>query len=204
MTEQTCSIEQAAAALKRGEPVIFPTDTVYGLGVSVEAAKGPAVLYDLKQRERGKPIAWLVGSVEDLMRYAQEAPEVAQAAAHAFWPGALTLIVCASKHVPQAFQSDEGTIGLRMPCNETALELIRLAGSPLATTSANISGCDSTCSLEALDATLATRVGVVVAEEDGVPKSGIASTVIDCTHDVPRVVREGAITLADIQALNKK
>ena len=118
------------AALKRGKPVVFPTDTVYGVGVAVGAAESPQVLYDLKRREDKKPIAWLVGEVDDLARYGRAVPELAFALARTFWPGPLTLVVKASAAVPPAFRSAEGTIGLRMPANETALALVRSRSTP--------------------------------------------------------------------------
>lgn len=199
MTTQKSSIEQAVSALKQGKAVVFPTDTVYGVGVAVSAAKSPQVLYDLKERERGKPIAWLVGGVEDIARYGRGVPAWAHAAAHAYWPGPLTLVVRASERVPAEFRSAAGTIGLRMPDNETALALLCATGEPLATTSANLSGHEAPCSFSALDPVLAARVGVVVVDNSDNGKSGLASTVVDCTGKRPVVVRTGFITLADIE-----
>lgn len=196
------TLHDAACALKRGEAVVFPTDTVYGLGVSVEATAAPDVLYNLKERDLGKPIAWLVSAPADLDRYGVDVPELARALAERYWPGPLTLIVRASDAVPEAFRSQAGTIGLRMPNNETALSLIGEAGCPLATTSANLSGHASPCSFAAIDPVLAARVGIVLPDAAGDDdKSGIASTVLDCTTANPRIVREGAVTAADIKAL---
>ena len=143
---------EAVAALKRGEAVIFPTETVYGLGVSVEAAASPEALYDLKERDRGKPVSWLVGGVDDLDRYGAHVPDLARRLARAYWPGPLTLIVEAGDAVPAAFRSAAGSIGLRMPDNATALALVRAAGCHLATTSANLSGRAAAGALDALDA----------------------------------------------------
>ena len=135
MPPLSSSKREAVAALKRGEAVIFPTETVYGLGVSVEAAASPEALYDLKERDRGKPVSWLVGGADDLDRYGAHVPDLARRLARAYWPGPLTLIVEASDAVPAAFRSAAGSIGLRMPDNDTALELIEAVGCPLATTS---------------------------------------------------------------------
>lgn len=198
---RTSTIDQAARALRQGEAVIFPTETVYGLGVSVRAATGPDVLYDLKERDRGKPISWLVGGADDLDRYGARVPAIARKLADAYWPGPLTLVVHASDEVPEAFRSDAGTIGLRMPDNATALALVRAAGCPLATTSANLSGRAAAGALDALDPELAARVGTIVPDEADGASSGVASTVLDCTQDPPAIVREGAVTLADIRAL---
>ncbi len=127
---RTSTIDQAARALRQGEAVIFPTETVYGLGVSVRAATGPDVLYDLKERDRGKPISWLVGGADDLDRYGARVPALVRKLAGAYWPGPLTLVVHASDEVPEAFRSDAGTIGLRMPDNATALALVRRRRMP--------------------------------------------------------------------------
>lgn len=192
-------IDQAACALKRGEAVIFPTDTVYGVGVSVRHAVTPEILFDLKQRDRGKPVAWLVGSLADLARYGADVPAFASALARAFWPGALTLIVRASDEVPPAFRSEAGTIGLRMPADTAALDLLGKVGCPLATTSANASGARPPRSSDEVDPAFAAAVGCMVA--DGAPRSGTASTILDCTGDHPVVVREGDVTIADIRAM---
>lgn len=201
MSALSSTKHEAIAALRRGEAVIFPTETVYGLGVSVEAAASPDVLYDLKERDRGKPISWLVGGVDDLDRYGAHVPDLARRLARAYWPGPLTLVVEAGGAVPAAFRSAAGSIGLRMPDNEAALELIEAVGCPLATTSANISGLQAPGAFDALDPDLAARVSVVVPDDGDDDKSGVASTVIDCTVDPPRLLREGAVSEADIQAL---
>ncbi len=184
---------------------MFPTDTVYGVGLSVGAAKNLDVLYDLKQRERRKPVAWLVSSIDDLTRYGSEMPPFANVLARALWPGPLTLIVRAGDAVPEAFRSAEGTIGLRMPRNATALSLLEAVGTPVATTSANRSGKRPPRTFDDVDPDFLRRVGYAL-RDDAVEAaddraSGIASTIIDCTGEHPVLMREGAFTIADIRAL---
>lgn len=221
------ALEEATRALAVGNAVIFPTDTVFGLGVSVSAAPGPQLLYDLKRRDAGKPVAWLVEGPEALDVYGRDVPAYARRLAETFWPGGLTLVVRASDAVPAAFQSPAGTIGLRMPASEATLGLIRAAGCPLAVTSANLSGAADTARAEDLDRALVARTaglylpgGVAAA---GIasgcaeatpsasarfaagdrlvppPASGTASTVLDCTGEAPRVLRAGALTLDDLK-----
>lgn len=221
------ALEEATRALAVGNAVIFPTDTVFGLGVSVSAAPGPQLLYDLKHRDAGKPVAWLVEGPEALDVYGRDVPAYARRLAETFWPGGLTLVVRASDAVPAAFQSPAGTIGLRMPASEAALGLISAAGCPLAVTSANLSGAADTARAEDLDRALVARTaglylpgGVAAA---GIasgcaeatpsasarfaagdrlvppPASGTASTVLDCTGEAPRVLRAGALTLDDLK-----
>lgn len=199
-THPDTTAAEALGVLESGGAVIFPTDTVYGVGVSVRHAPSPEVLYLLKRREQRKPIAWLVASRDDLALFGSQVPAFASALARTFWPGPLTLIVRASDEVPRAFRSQAGTIGLRMPENETALSLIRAAGSPLATTSANMAGARPPRTFEEIDPGFLREVGCALA--DDMPKSGVASTILDCTGDHPLLVREGAITIADIRALS--
>ncbi len=187
------------SALAAGDPAIFPTDTVMGLGVAVCAADGPDVLYDLKNREHNKPIAWLVANRESLDYYGENVPAYAHVLAQAYWPGALTLIVKASAAVPARYASKDGAIGLRMPARDLTLALIRAVGCPVATTSANISGMGAPADSREVDAQLVARVGAVLADDDE-PRSGVASTVVDCTQDTPRILREGSITHAQVMA----
>ena len=223
------ALEEAIRALAVGNAVVFPTDTVFGLGVSVSAAPGPQLLYDLKRRDAGKPVAWLVEGPEALDVYGRDVPAYARRLAETFWPGGLTLVVRASDAVPAAFQSPAGTIGLRMPASEAALGLIRAAGCPLAVTSANLSGAADTARAEDLDRALVARTAGVYLSDDSLshsaatgtagdsdapsasarfaagdrlvppPASGTASTVLDCTGEAPRVLRAGALTLDDLK-----
>ena len=185
---------EAVEALKAGKAVVFPTDTVYGLGVSVEHARTPQKIYDLKQRDAGKPIAWLVGGVEALDEYGADVPECARALAANHWPGALTIIVRANEHVPEAFRSKAGTIGLRMPDCRTVLALIESVGSPLATSSANVSGSSDSSSAESIDGSLLEKAGAAIMND--VVSGGVASTVIDCSQGKIVVVRQGAIAVS--------
>ena len=198
MTVVLDTLEDAALALADGRPCIFPTDTVYGVGVAVHAASGPDALFAIKQRDAGKPIAWLVGSIDDLQRYGKNLPSAVCLLVQRFWPGALTVIVEASDSVPVSYRSESGTIGLRMPANKTTLALIRRVGSPLATTSANISGRAAVSRFESLDVKLLARVGCALRDPIESLHSGVASTVVDCTGGGLRVIREGGISFDDI------
>ncbi|MDD6290143.1 MAG: L-threonylcarbamoyladenylate synthase [Eggerthellales bacterium] len=188
MADET-SLQHAVEVLKAGGAVIFPTDTVFGLGVSVGHAPSPRLLYDLKRRDASKPIAWLVGSPADLDVYGADVPDLARQLADRHWPGPLTVVVRASRRVPAAFASAQGTIGLRMPNDPVALELIGRVGFPLATTSANASGMPAAGSAAQIDPALAAAVGCVV--EGGLSASGVASTIVDCTGPEPRILRQG-------------
>ncbi|MBR3258390.1 MAG: threonylcarbamoyl-AMP synthase [Eggerthellaceae bacterium] len=186
-------LARAAASLRAGKPVAFPTDTVMGLGIAPGACVSPAVVYDIKGRAADKPIAWLVAGPEALDEYGEDVPEYARQLARAHWPGALTLVIRASAAVPAAFASAQGTIALRMPASDTALALIRAVGCPLATTSANVSGEAAPAAAADLDPRIASRVSWVLADLS--EPSGTASTVVDCTGPEPRILRQGDVTI---------
>ena len=176
--------------LKAGRPAIFPTDTVYGIGVAVGFADSPQAIYNAKQRDEGKPVAWLVGVPEALDEYGVDVPEKVYRLADRYWPGALTIVVKASDKVPEAFRGPNGTIGLRIPDNDTALRLIRVVG-PIAASSANVSGGEAPCKAADLDPELVKCVDAVI--EDDRQASGTASTVLDYSQDQPAIVRQGEI-----------
>lgn len=188
----TADINQAVDALRAGQLVVFPTDTVWGIGLAAGFASGPQAIYQAKQRAASNPVAWLVGGVDALDVYGADVPDYARNLAHAFWPGALTLVVNAASDVPCAFCSETGTIGLRMPANGTALALVQQVG-PIATSSANRSGQPAPVSLSGIDLDLANAAACVL--DDGSTLSGTASTVVDCTGRTPCVLRQGDIVL---------
>lgn len=201
-------VELAAASLILGQPVIFPTDTVYGIGIAVQPHATPEKIYAIKRRDAGKPIAWLVGADAEgdvtapLARFGREVPAYADALARAFWPGALTLIVRASERVPAAFASSAGTVALRMPDSAVARMLIDAVGMPLATSSANMSGDAPACAVDDLDACLTGQVSLVL--DAGPTKTHVASTVVSCMGAVPQIVRAGSITEEDINEVCEK
>lgn len=192
-------LKEGILLLQEGKPLIFPTDTVYGLGIAVDYSTSPQILYDLKQRSDTKPIAWLVDGVDALKKYSAETPEYVYDFAQTFWPGPLTLIVKANNEVPPAFCSKEGTVALRMPKDSLALALIRQAGSPLAVTSANIAGQAAPHVLSEVNPVLINAVPLALGDE--VERSGVASTVVDCTDAYPVVVRKGGIAQISLEAI---
>lgn len=203
MVQATHNQSIALDSLREGQPVVFPTDTLYGMGVSVRDAQSPEVLYQIKRREKRKPVAWLVSGIDDLTTYGKCVPELAQALARTFWPGPLTIIVRASDAVPEQFRSPEGTIGMRMPSNPEALAMIEALGCPIATTSANFSGVKPPRAFSDIDPELAAQISVLLEDDDMAnPKSGIASTIVDCTTGHAVMKRVGAITIEDIKALS--
>lgn len=190
--------EDAVAALKDGKAVVFPTDTVYGIGVAVDYAETPEDIYRIKERSHDKPIAWLVGGVDDIRAYGSSVPDSVMRIARTFWPGSLTIIVAASERVPSTYTSSAGTIGLRAPASATVQRLIRRVGCPLATSSANIAGGPSPHSFDEVNPIVLERCACAL--RDDTPKSGIASTVIDCSSGTVKMIRQGAVLEEDIKA----
>lgn len=186
-------IGQAASVLTGGDALILPTDTVYGIAVLVSDAIDPGLLFACKQRPREKSIPLLVSSQRDLSAFGSAVPDYAEELATLHWPGALTLVVRASEAVPEQFVAPDGSIALRMPANEIALDLLRAVGAPLATSSANLSGKPPALSAGELDPELARSVALII--DGGSLTGGVPSTVVSCLEGVPKVLRVGAVPL---------
>ena len=188
--------QQAADALRRGQLVVLPTDTVYGLAAWPWEAAAVAHLYAAKVRPEAKAIPVLVGETAHLAAVAADLPPCAERLAARFWPGALTLVVPKHPDLPAAL-SPYPTVGVRMPNHPAALGLLRLTG-PLAVTSANLSGQPPARTAAEAAAQLGEAVAVVL--DAGPAPGGQPSTVADCTVTPPRVLRPGPIGEAALRA----
>ena len=184
-------LKQAVELLKDGGVVAFPTDTVYGVGVDPLQPQAVRKLYRIKGRPDNKPIAILVGSIEDVERVAQSPSKTFSRLADRFWPGGLTLILEALD-LPPEITAAGSTVGVRMPNHPLTLELLREFGGPIATTSANRSGEDPAISASEVDAQLGDRVNLIVDGGDTITK--VASTVLDLSASPPRILRHGGIS----------
>jgi L-threonylcarbamoyladenylate synthase len=189
-------LRHALDVLKHGGLVVFPTDTVYGLAALPFSKQSVERLYIVKGRNSTRAIAVLIGSTEDLSRVTMSPNDTALRLAERFWPGPLTLIVPRQPSLPEAL-SPYPTIGVRMPDHPVALALLRMTG-PLAVTSANLSGRENTNTAQEALAQLRGRVHLVI--DGGQTPGGIPSTVVDCTGSAPSILRQGPISLEEIQA----
>jgi tRNA threonylcarbamoyl adenosine modification protein (Sua5/YciO/YrdC/YwlC family) len=186
-------IHEAADVLRQGGVVVLPTDTVYGIAQSVKACpEGPERLFQIKQRPANKPIAWLVGRPSALSVFGAHVPAYAFELAEIFWPGALTIVVHASDAVPAAFRGPDDTVALRMPNMQLDIEIIKKLGSPIATTSANTSGMPAPDSCAHVEPRIRSAADLVL--DDGTEHSLVASTVVVCTENIPRIVRQGSVS----------
>ncbi len=188
---------EAADLIRRGEVVVFPTDTVYGIGCDPWNVDAIEQLYALKQRPEEKGLPILISDVDQLERLVVgEIDAQIEALIGRFWPGALTLIFQRTPTLPTNLAPGD-TIAVRLPALPLTRELIRAAGGAVATSSANISGQAAAVSAE----TAATIFGDTVAIVDGGPStSGIASTIVDCSGNQLKIIRAGEINQERIAA----
>jgi L-threonylcarbamoyladenylate synthase len=179
----------ALSCLQSGGVVAFPTDTVYGVAAMIHNVTSIERLYALKERDANKAIAVLIGDLSQLSLVTTDLNENARRLTHAFWPGALTVVVPRLPTLPKNL-SQLSTIGVRMPNFNFALQLLKETG-PLATTSANLSGQPNPLNANDVIKQLDGRIDLLI---DGGSTTGtIASTVVDCTKHQPVILREGAI-----------
>lgn len=196
-TTSAQALPAALACLQKGGLVALPTDTVYGLAARYDHAAAIERLYAAKERSPNKAIAVLIGEMAQLKQVAENLSALAYRLAQHFWPGALTLVVAKHAGLPHNL-SPLPTIGVRMPDHSFARELLRLAG-PLATTSANLSGGPNPRDAQEVLAQLDGRIELVL--DGGAATGGVPSTVVDCTGETIQILRQGAISAAEIERL---
>jgi L-threonylcarbamoyladenylate synthase len=183
---------RAAKLLEQGETVVFPTETVYGLGAHALMSDATAKIYAAKGRPSDNPLIVHIHAKEMLDSLVSEVPPVAMKLMAAFWPGPLTLVFKKSHVVPLSVTGGLETVAVRMPNHAIALRLLRLSGVPVAAPSANVSGRPSPTKAEHVVADMTGRVSAIVACHD--VNYGLESTVLDVTGSVPMLLRPGTIT----------
>jgi tRNA threonylcarbamoyl adenosine modification protein (Sua5/YciO/YrdC/YwlC family) len=186
----------AIAAVKRGDLVVLPTDTLYGLGCDAFKKLSVSSLLRTKGRGRNVPPPVLVGSRRTLDGIAYRLPDSARTLAEAFWPGALTIIIAHSPTLEWDLGDTNGTVAVRMPLHPVALEVLRETG-PMAVSSANKTGQPPAVTAAQAQEQLGFPVKVYL--EAGPSPESLPSTIVDVTRSVPRVVRAGAISLDRLQ-----
>ncbi|WP_046470126.1 L-threonylcarbamoyladenylate synthase [Allosalinactinospora lopnorensis] len=197
-TRRKDGIADAASAVRRGELVVLPTDTVYGIGADAFSPAAVAGLLKTKGRGRDMPPPVLVGSVraaqaliEDFGRYGRDLIDE-------FWPGPLTIVCAATPSLSWDLGDTKGTAAVRMPMHPLALELLKEVG-PMAVSSANVSGRPAATTAEEAAEQLGESVSVYL---DGGPcQDDVPSTIVDLTYAVPRVLRTGAIPIERLRAV---
>lgn len=195
-TDRATGLREAASAVRRGELVVLPTDTVYGIGADAFTSEAVVDLLEAKGRGRNMPTPVLIGSPNTLHGLVTDFSEMAWELVDAFWPGALTLV---AKHQP-SLQWDlgdtRGTVAVRMPLHPVAIELLTEVG-PMAVSSANLTGHPAPENCDAAEAMLGDSVSVYL---DGGPTPGnVPSSIVDVTGKVPVLLRAGALSAEELR-----
>ncbi|MBK7721466.1 MAG: threonylcarbamoyl-AMP synthase [Austwickia sp.] len=203
-TGRTEGVQAAVDAVRRGELIVLPTDTVYGVGADAFDPVAVQRLLEAKGRGRQQPPPVLVADVRTLDALAVEVPEYARALVARYWPGPLTVVVRAQPSLAWDLGDTNGTVALRMPDQELALELLTQTG-PLAVSSANRTGAPAAQTVVQAATQLGAAVEVYLdgGAVHGSPEAGgaaVASTIVDCTRERPVVLRPGPISVAEVQA----
>jgi L-threonylcarbamoyladenylate synthase len=195
------AIAVAVEALRQGQLVAFPTDTVYGVGASAFLPTAVERLYVAKERPRSLAIPLLLSSAADVPLVAEDVPKMANLLMRRFWPGGLTLVLLRSAGVPDVVTAGGTTVAVRLPDHAVPRALAAGLGAPLAATSANLSGHKSPVTAQEVLNDLDGRVDVLL---DGGPcPGGIESTILDLTRPELTLLREGAISWQQIEVFRR-
>lgn len=200
MKIQNLDYKKIGAELKNGKIIIYPTDTVYGVGGIITNEETIKNIYKAKDRSFSSPLIALISSadkIEEIAVINEKNRDKINKLIQVFWPGGLTIILESKKIVPPIMISNGKTVGVRMPDHEAALKIIESAGGILPTTSANISGEATPRSYEELDEKFKCRVDITV--DGGKCPIGTASTIIDMSSENIKILREGAISQSQIE-----
>ncbi len=189
-SERGPGLEFATGAVRRGELVVLPTDTVYGLGTDAFDSEAVAALLAAKGRGRDMPVPVLIGSPQTLDGIATDLSDVARALVEAFWPGGLTLVAMVQPSLQWDLGESQGTVAVRMPLHPVALELL-VATGPMAVSSANRSGSAPATTVD--EAVTALGESVAVYLDGGPSGEPVPSTIVDVTGEVPKVLRSGDV-----------
>ena len=204
-----CSVDAlatAAQSLIKGSLVAFPTETVYGLGADATNAQAVARIYEVKGRPADHPLIVHIADLKYLEQWISDIPEYAIALARKFWPGPMTLVLRRSELAKDFITGGQDTVGIRIPDNSLALGLLeafhKLGGVGIAAPSANRFGQVSPTTAEAVQEELGNYLSDTDLVLDGGPSVvGVESTIIDCTGELPRILRPGAVTISMIEEI---
>ncbi|MBI5298925.1 MAG: threonylcarbamoyl-AMP synthase [Deltaproteobacteria bacterium] len=189
-------VERAAAFIKAGEVVAYPTETIYGLGTDVFNKKAIKKIYDLKSRDYGLPISVLVSSNAMLKEIVDEIPERAKVLMRRFWPGSLTILFRVKNSFPKSLVTNTGKIGVRISSHPIASALVAKVGKPLSTTSANRSGYPPSLNVKHIQKYFGDRLACIIDGGEAEPSRG--STVVDVTDETMRIIRDGSIPAEEV------
>jgi tRNA threonylcarbamoyl adenosine modification protein (Sua5/YciO/YrdC/YwlC family) len=196
LTVRAGALSSAAHCVSSGQLVVLPTDTVYGIGANAFDPVAVADLLAAKGRGRDMPVPVLVGSWSTIDGLVNVVTDQARALIEAFWPGGLTLVVTHAPSLDWDLGDARGTVAVRMPLHPVAIVLLEATG-PMAVSSANRSGQPAATTAEEARAQLGDDVALYL--DGGPAEAGIASTIVDVTAEVPRVLRAGAVSIESLR-----
>jgi tRNA threonylcarbamoyl adenosine modification protein (Sua5/YciO/YrdC/YwlC family) len=196
--EREAAVEAASLAVQRGRLVVLPTDTVYGVGADAFDPAAVRALLAAKGRGREMPPPVLVSAASTIDALAVGIPGYARALIDAFWPGPLTLVCRQQSSLQWDLGDTRGTVAVRMPAHDIAREILERTG-PLAVSSANLTGMPAATDADQAEQMLGDDVDVIV--DAGVSPGGEASTIVDVTGSQGRVLRRGALSLEELNAV---
>jgi L-threonylcarbamoyladenylate synthase len=191
-------LARAIEALRTGDPIVYPTETFYGIGADAFSANALERIFAIKGRDVAKTIALIAHDEASAFAIASEVPDLARRLARAFWPGPLTIVMPARDGISPALVGPGGGIGVRVSSHPVARALAHGLGHPITATSANLSGAAPARTTAEARATLNDQIEVFV--EGGTLPGGMLSTVIECDRDGWTLIREGAISADQINA----
>lgn len=192
------AVDRAARVISEGGLIVYPTETVYGIGADARNAHAIARIAAVKGRDERKPILVLVGSSDAVAEFASVVPEGARRLMEAFWPGPLTLVFAARREVSELLTGGSGSVGLRFSPDPFCRSLIQRSGTAVTSTSANRAGQPTPETIEEIGKELGAGIDLYL---DGGPRVGrLPSTIVDVSGPLPVLVREGAIGRAELLA----
>lgn len=195
--ELKSQVEKGISILKQGGVIAYPTDTVYGLGASMNISKAVGRIFNIKGRPTNMGLPLLLAEISQIKDISDEVPEIAWLLAHKFLPGALTLVLHKSDKVPYTVTGGEKTVAIRVPAHPIPVMLIEGTGSPVVGTSANLSGKPNALTADEVCTQIGDRIDYII--DGGKCPGGVESTIVDVTIDPPVVLREGAISIARLR-----
>lgn len=192
-------LKKHAKLLSEGKTVIFPTETVYGLGANALDEDAVKKIYEAKGRPSDNPLIVHIHEKEQVHELAKDVNDNAKIVMDRFWPGPITIILNKKDIVPKTTSGGLDTVAIRMPSHEIAKEIIKLSGVPIAAPSANISGRPSPTKAQHVKDEMEGRVSGIVLGGDS--NFGLESTVLDLTSETPMILRPGSITKEDLESV---
>lgn len=190
-------VESGIDVLKKGGIIAFPTDTVYGLGACFNNLAAVERIYRAKNRKHSMGLPLLVADESQINEVAEPVPQTAWLLVRRFMPGALTIVLPRSKSVPDIVTGGGETVAVRIPAHPVPIALIRGLGKPVIGTSANVSGRQSALTADEVRSQFGDGIDMVI--DGGKCVGGKESTIIDVTGDIPKILREGAISRTELE-----